>query len=162
MDTTRRAFLAAPLALPMIACPVPAIAAPTGVSPALAELIAAYVATEAEYDRFCDDVHNPAVERQDVMVAAIPHFEIDASLAGDGSRMWSTATGGIAEARGIATMPKHLHSQRLDWQDKVRRARTFTAAYIRRQRAIDRTHIAAGLVEVDAQEAEICARLDST
>ncbi len=161
VNTNRRALLAAPLALPLIAFPAPTIAAPVGITPALASLIAAYVATEAEYDRWCDEVHNPAIKRQDAMVAAIPHFEIDATLARDGSRVWSTATGGIGEARGIATIPKHLHSTRPDWQDKVRRARTFTAAYLRRERAIGRTHKPAGLDAVEAQEKQICARLDS-
>ncbi len=161
MNISHRTLLAAPLALPVTLCAATSLAAPTGVSPALAQLIAAYAAADAEYDRFCEEVHSPAVKRQDAMIAAMPHFEIDASLAGDGSRMWSTATGGIAEARGIATMPMHLHSQRPDWQDKVRRARTFTAAYVRRQRAIDRTHRSCGLEAIEPQEADICARLDS-
>lgn len=161
MDTSRRAFLAAPIAIPLIACSIPSSAAPVGVTPALAQLIATYIATEAEYDRFCEEVHNPAIRRQDAMIAAIPHFEIDATLAADGSRMWSTRQGNGSEARGIASLARRYQNESPQWQDKLRRARTFTAADFRRKRAIDRTHKAAGLDVVGAQEAEICNRIDS-
>lgn len=161
MNNSRRALLAAPLALPLIARPAPTIAAPVGTTPTLASLIATYVATEAEYDRWCNEVHNPAAERQDAMVAAIPHFEIDATLSGDGSRMWSTREGNGSEAFGIVSTADRDQNQGPAWQDRLRRARAFTDAHISRQRAIDRTHNAAGLDAVEAQEKEICARLDS-
>lgn len=159
---SRRALLAGMAALPLSACPTPAPARPTGVCAKLAGLIAAYTTTEAEYDRFCAEVYNPAVERQDALIAAIPHFEIDATLAADGSRMWSTREGNGSEARGIASIARTYQNDSPKWQDKMRRARTFTAADLRRKRAIDRTHKAAGLDAVDAQEDEICARLEST
>ncbi|KQN22808.1 MULTISPECIES: hypothetical protein [unclassified Sphingomonas] len=151
-------------ALPLSACPAPAPAkaASHGACPELAGLIAAYVAIDAEYDRFCVDIHAPAVARQDAMIAAIPHFEIDATLAADGSRVWSTREGTRAEARGIASLARRYQNESPQWQDKLRRARTFTAADLRRTRAIDRTHKAAGLDVVEVQEAEICGRLDRT
>lgn len=161
MDNSRRALLAAPLALPLIALSVPTIAVTTDMTPALADLITAYTAIEAEYDRFCVEVVNPAVKRQDAMIEAIPHFEIDATLAADGSRMWSTREGNGSEARGIASIARTYQNDSPKWQDKLRRARTFTAADLRRKRAIDRTHKAAGLNVVDVQEAEICNRIDS-
>lgn len=162
MAPSRRAMLAGMAALPLSACPAPAPAkaASHGACPELAGLIAAYVAIDAEYDRFCADVHDPAVERQDAMIAAIPHFEIDATLAADGSRMWSTREGNGGEARGIASIKRSYQNESPNWQDKMRRARTFTAADLRRKRAVDRTHKAAGLDAVEVQEMEICGRLD--
>ncbi len=162
MLATRRNLMAAVAVLPIAICPPPASASLAGVTPALTSLIATYTATEAEYDRFCADVHDPAVERQDAMIAAIPHFEIDATLAADGSRMWSTREGNGAEALGIASIARSYQNESPKWQDKLRRARTFTAADIRRKRAISRTHKAAGLDGVNEQEIEICGRLDSS
>ncbi len=160
MLATRRNLMAAVAVLPIAACPAPAVAS-LSVTPVLTRLIAAYAAVEAEYDQFCDEVHNPAIERQDALIAAIPHYEIDATLAADGSRMWSTREGNGAEARGIASVDRRLQNKSPEWQDKLRRARTFTAADIRRKQAVDRTHQAAGLDVVNAREAEICNRLDA-
>ncbi len=123
------------------------------VSPELTRLIAEFDDHDAKLSAFYRATFNPAVERHREFVEALPHREIDGSLAGDGRRMWSTANRmDVAEARGIATMPTSGQSITPLWLDKRRRARSFYAASLRRQRAIDRAErdtgaFAAGLAE---------------
>ncbi len=115
------------------------------VSPELTRLIALYDAHDARLIAFYRDTFNPAHERHIEMTSALPHVEVDGSLAGDGRRMWSTSRRlDVGEARGIATMPTTGQSITPIWLDKRRRARSFYAAHLRRERAFARAERVSG------------------
>jgi hypothetical protein len=115
------------------------------VSPDLTRLIALYDEHDARLLAFYRDTFNPAQQRHYAMLDALPHVEADGSLAGDGRRIWSTSRRlDVAEARGIATMPTAGQSITPLWLDKRRRARSFYAASLRRDRAVARAERSSG------------------
>lgn len=156
MDSTRRNLLAGIAAAPLAACsaaPAVAAPAPARISPSMTAAIARHHAATAALDRFYRDAHNPAVDLEYARRAAIPHVEMDGSLAGDGSRVWSTADRmDVAEAHGIASIAARHQSSKPQWTDKRRRARSFYAAYLRRERAMARIRRDCGLDTLERRE----------
>ena len=125
------------------------------ISPALAKLLAHYAAADARLDRFYAEAWNPACDRCNAIVEAIPHVEKEsAPLDGTSSAVrWSTADKhSIGHARGIASIPNRLQSQTEAWQRRRREARSFYAAHLQRERALARAHRETGLDAADAEE----------
>ena len=145
---TRRAALTAFSAATVAAAIVPAaaLASTSGrvsdVAPELSALIADYWATDAVIDRFYDEVFNPACERQHERYNAVPHVVQPITPMGEDTREreWSTAIQlDVACVAGIVKLSRGpaLLSQ---GPGNIRRceARSFWAAHLRRERALER------------------------
>lgn len=109
-------------------------------SPSLAKLIADRDAADAVLDEWYEAVWNPAVDRSVAATAAVPHVEVvTPPLPGSPPNpiIWSTANrASIGYARGIAGIAADRQNQGAAWQARRRDARKFTAAHLRRERAL--------------------------
>lgn len=138
-ETTRRALLGG-AGLVALAAAVPAVAstmsASSGVSPALAKLIAAADEAKHQCDNFDTVTYDPLKARTDALIDAVPHVTVDIQ----NSPFWTTAEpAAVSLARDIVRGDpgrRHASSAQL---------RRLVAADLRRTRQIQRLRRQTGL-----------------